>query len=287
MRNRNWLCAAVVTAAICAVSLPSNAQTFIRATLPNPSNEAATGYRFQILTPGDVLDAVARTDKSPLIVGDARLVEASLPAKTSEFVPAVHENHSTVSFPFSQPIATNDRVDLRVAFTPKEYWKVYFQDVFEYSDGHTERSRIPYAAFFINYAPTKDPAKERASLTIVNNVASTYGISKSVVNDDARRPITFRNAQVFVNNKMSHYDLQHFDRPDGQKVDLPSTFTLKAGEAQTFDLGLVDTNSYVLTLSEVSYDGEKESYPIACSHPAGPGDGKDTASNQSIDRSAK
>lgn len=263
----------VFVTAVC-VSMNSYGQTFIRATLPNPSREPATGYRFQILTPGDVLEAVAETDKTHQIVGDARLVAASLPSTSPSVVRAVHENNATVAFPFKQPISGADRIDLRVAFTPKEYWKVYFKDVFEYPDGHSERSRIPYAAFFISYEPTKDPAKLKASLTIVNNVASSYGIPKSVVNDDARRPITFRHAQVFINNKLDHYNLQHFDRPDGQKVDLPSSFTLKAGEAQTFDLGMVNSKSYVLTLSEISYEGEQEAYPIACSHPTDDGDGE-------------
>jgi hypothetical protein len=255
--------------AVSCVAL-GQAQTFIRATLPNPSHEAATGYRFQIVTPGDVLEAIAQTDKTQQTSGDARLMDVSLPSKSRSFVNAIHDNNSTITFPFRQPIAVNDKVDLRVAFAPKEYWKVYFKDVFQYADGHTESSGIPYAAFFISYEPTKDPGKMKASLTIVNNVASSYGIPKSVANDENRRPIVFRNSQVFINNKMDHYDLQHFDRPDGQRVNLPTTFTLKAGEAQTFDLGLVDAQSYVLTLSEVSYEGAKQVYPIACSHPNDP-----------------
>ena len=267
MRISRWFKVVMFITAISMVTAVCHAQTFIRATLPNPSHEAATGYRFQILTAGEVLEAVAQTDKVHQVTGDARLMDASYNTKTTISSAGIRENKSTVSIPFTRPIASSDRIDLRVAFTPKEYWKVYFQDVFQYADGHTERSRIPYAAFFINYEPTQDPAKKKASLTIVNNIASSYGIAKSVVNDDARRPIVFRNAQVFVNNKMSHYNLQNFDHPDGQKVNLPSTFTLKAGEAQTFDLGLVDANSYVLTLSEVSYEGENEVYPIACSHP--------------------
>jgi len=266
MKDRRWLYAVLIST-LGAASVVCHAQTFIRATLPNPSREAATGYRFQIVTPGDVLQASAQADKTHKTLGAARLVDTSFPTKPSKSIDAVHDNSSTVSFPFSEPVASNERIDLRIAFTPKEYWKVYFNDVFQYADGHTERSRIPYAAFFITYEPTKDPAKKKASLTVVNNVASSYGISKQIANDDARRPIVFRNAQVYVNNSMGHYDLQHFDRPDGQKINLPTTFTLKAGEAQTFDLGLVDSKSYVLTLSEVSYEGEKEAFPIACSHP--------------------
>jgi hypothetical protein len=272
MKSRNWFCTLLLIAMIASLPGSSFAQTFIRATLPNPSHEPATGYRFQILTPGDVLEAVAQTDKSQQISGDARALGVSLPAGSKLPAAAVHENSSTVSFPFQHPIATNDRIDLRVSFTPKEYWKVYFKDVFQYADGHTERSKIPYAAFFISYEPVQGSDKLKASLTIVNNVASSYGIPKSVANDDQRRPITFHNASVYINNKMDHYDLQHFDRPDGQKVDLPSSFTLKAGEAQTFDLGLVNAKSYVLTLSEISYEGETDRYPIACSHPTDPGD---------------
>jgi hypothetical protein len=268
MKNIYRICTLVIMA-VTAVSF-GHAQTFIRATLPNPSHEAATGYRFQILTPGNVMEAMAQTDKSQQTSGDAHLVNVSLSANTRSFVNAIHNDDATVTFPFSRPIAVNDKVDLRVAFTPKEYWKVYFKDVFQYADGHTESSGIPYAAFFISYEPTNDPGKKKASLTIVNNIASSYGISKNVANDDQRRPITFRNSQVYVNNKMAHYDLQHFDQPDGQRVNLPTTFTLKAGEAQTFDLGLVDAHSYVLTLSEVSYQGEKQVYPIACSHPDDP-----------------
>jgi hypothetical protein len=276
MKN-GYRIALVLIMAVSCVAI-GQAQTFIRATLPNPSHEAATGYRFQIVTPGDVLEAIAQTDKTQQTSGDARLMDVSLPAaKAHSFVNAIHNNNSTITFPFRQPIAVNDKVDLRVAFTPKEYWKVYFNDVFQYADGHTESSGIPYAAFFISYEPTKDPSKMKASLTIVNNIASRYGIPKTVANDDARRPIVFKNSQVFINNKMDHYDLQHFDRPDGQKVNLPTTFTLKAGEAQTFDLGLVDAQSYVLTVSEVSYEGSNQVYPIACSHPSDPS--KQTAAN--------
>src|SRR5258708_26067879 len=111
MRNRRWLCAGLLIATIGALSIPSKSQTFIRATLPNPSHEAATGYRFQILTPGDVLEAVAQTDERYLTSSDSRLVEASFPSRTARPAPAVHDNHSTVSFPFSNPIASNDRID--------------------------------------------------------------------------------------------------------------------------------------------------------------------------------
>lgn len=268
--KKHWTYAVLLILAFSVISVAGHAQTFIRATLPNPGHEAATGYRFQIVTPGDVLGAVAQTDKTHQISGDARLVEASFPKNTSNFVEAVHNNNSTISFPFKHPIATNDLIDLRVAFNPKEYWKVYFNDVFQFADGHTESSGIPYAAFFISYEPTKDPAKMKASLTIVNNIASTYGIPKSVANDEKRQPITFHNSRVYINNTMAHYDLQNFDRPDGQRVNLPTTFTLKAGEAQTFDLGIVDATSYVLTLSEISYEGDGQVYPIACSHPTKP-----------------
>jgi hypothetical protein len=271
MKSRMWFCTLLVIVTIASLPGSSFAQTFIRATLPNPSHEPATGYRFQILTPGDVLEAVAQTDKSQQVAGDAHLLGVSLPSNSKLSATAIHENSSTVTFPFQRPIATNDRIDLRVSFTPKEYWKVYFKDVFQYADGHTERSKIPYAAFFISYEPVKGTDKLKASLTIVNNVATSYGIPKSVVNDEQRRPITFHNASVYINNKMDHYDIQRFDRPDGQKVELPSSFTLKAGEAQTFDLGLVNPKSYVLTLSEISYEGETDRYPIACSHPTEPG----------------
>jgi hypothetical protein len=280
MKNRYWFCTLLAIVMIASLPGSSFAQTFIRATLPNPSHEPATGYRFQILTPGEVLEAVAQTDKSQQVAGDAHLLGVSLPSNSKLAATSVHENSSTVSFPFQRPIATNDRIDLRVSFTPKEYWKVYFKDVFQYADGHTERSKIPYAAFFISYEPVKDSNKLKASLTIVNNVATSYGISKSVANDDQRRPITFHNASVYINNKMDHYDIQHFDRPDGQKVELPSSFTLKAGEAQTFDLGLVDPKSYVLTLSEISYEGENDRYPIACSHPTDPGTSESAAATK-------
>jgi hypothetical protein len=268
--KKRWMYALSLMLATGAISITGHAQTFIRAKLPNPGHEAATGYHFQIVTPGDVVAAVAQTDKSNQISGDAHFIEASLPSKTTTFVQAVHDNNSTVTFPFKQPIAKDDSIDLRVAFNPKEYWKVYFKDVFQYADGHVESSGIPYAAFFISYEPTSDPAKMKASLTIVNNIASTYGIPKSIANDAGRRAITFHNSQVYINNTMAHYDLQHFDRPDGQRVNLPTTFTLKAGEAQTFDLGLVDAKSYVLTLSEVSYEGVDQAFPIACSHPTDP-----------------
>lgn len=262
--SKKRLFLALATTALVVAS--SQAQTYIRAVLPNPSNKPATGYHFEIITPGKVLDATASTSTVPQPMGDARYTEASVHSLPS-VIKGLRETASSMSLPFTRPVAPNERVDLRIAFTPKEYWRVYFQDVFEYSDGHTERSKIPYAAFFINYAPTKEAGKKHATLTVVNNVASSYGISKSVVNDDARRPIVFRNARVYVNNSREHYDLAHFDRPDGVKVDLPSSFVLKAGEAQTFDLGLVNANSYVLTLSEISYEGSEESFPIACSHP--------------------
>jgi hypothetical protein len=275
--KKHWIHSALLILAFSVISVRGPAQTFIRATLPNPGHEAATAYRFQIVTPGDVLEAVAQTDKTNQISGDARFLQASLASNPSNFVQAVHNDNSTITFPFEHPIAINDRIDLRVAFNPKEYWKVYFNDVFQYADGHTESSGIPYAAFFISYEPTEDPAKMKASLTIVNNIASTYGIPKSMANDDMRRPITFRNSRVYINNTMAHYDLQHFDHPDGQRLNLPTAFTLKAGEAQTFDLGLVDAKSYVLTMSEISYDGDGKVYPIACSHPTEPP--KETASS--------
>src|SRR2546423_1872666 len=264
--RKYWTSAVTLILVLGAVPVAGHAQTFIRAKLPNPGHEAATGYRFQIVTPGNVVAAIAQTDKTNQLSGDAHLVEASLPASKTTFVQAIHDNNSTITFPFRRPIAMNDSIDLRVAFNPKEYWKVYFKDVFQYADGHTESSGIPYAAFFISYEPTKDPGKMKASLTIVNNIASTYGIPKAIADDEKRRPITFRNSQVFVNNTMAHYDLQHFDHPDGQRVNLPTEFTLKAGEAQTFDLGIVDAKSYVLTLSEISYAGENQAFPIACSH---------------------
>jgi len=269
--KRYWIYTVAFALLAGMTSVAGSAQTFIRAKLPNPAHEPATAYRFQIVTPGDVVAAVAQTDKTGQIAGDAHLVEASLPSKSATFVQAIHDNKSTVTFPFKQPIAKNDSIDLRVAFNPKEYWKVYFKDVFQYADGHSESSGIPYAAFFISYEPTNDPAKTKASLTIINNIASTYGIPTSVADDTNRRAIIFRNAQVYINNTMAHYDLQHFDLPDGQRVALPTTFTLKAGEAQTFDLGLVDAHSYVLTLSEVSYEGVDQAFPIACSHPTDPG----------------
>src|SRR5437588_286607 len=129
--KRHWIYTVALTLAAGMTSVAGYAQTFIRAKLPNPGHETATGYRFQIVTPGDVVAAVAQTDKSSQISGDAHIVEASLPSNSTTFVRAIHDNNSTITFPFKRPIAKNDSIDLRVAFNPKEYWKVYFKDVFQ------------------------------------------------------------------------------------------------------------------------------------------------------------
>ena len=276
MRVKKLLHLGMLLIVVSALSMGCYAQTFIHATLPNPNHEPATGYRFQIVTPGDVLDAVAQTEK-PALTGEAHVANASLPSASKLLIPAIHDSNSTVSFNFKKPVATNEKMDVRVAFTPKEYWKVYFQDFFQYADGHSERSHIPYAAFFISYEPTKDPNKLKATLTVVNHVGTMYGIPSSVINDESRKPIVFKKALVYINNTMQHYDLAHFDQPDGQRLDLPGNFTLKAGEAQTFDLGIVNAHSYVLTVAEMNYVDEKDVYPIACSHPT-EGDGP-TAQN--------
>lgn len=270
--RKNLLRSGMLLALMSIVSLGSYAQTFIHATLPNPNQEPAIGYRFQIVTPGDVLDAVAQTEK-PLVNGDARVTNASLSSTdTSLLIRPVRDSKSMVSFNFNKPLPVSKTMDVRVAFTPKEYWKVYFQDFFQYADGHSERSRIPYAAFFISYEPTKDPSKLKATLTVVNHVGTMYGIPSSVINDESRKPIVFKKAVVYINNTMKQYDLAHFDQPDGQRVELPGNFTLKAGEAQTFDLGVVNADSYVLTVAEMNYLGEKDVYPIACSHPTNQAD---------------
>jgi hypothetical protein len=267
MRNMNIrkVSQAIATlSVVLALVLASSGQTYIRAVLPNPSPEQATGYRFEMLTPGNVLDAVVR--QTPQQGTDAIIMPASLPAQTTTLMSGIRQDARTILFPFEHPIAANGRIDVRIAFAPRDYWRVYFRDVFKYADGRTVRSRIPYAAFFITFVATKDPKKVKASLTIVNNVASSYGIPSSEVDDGARLPITFHNAHVYINNSLKHHNLTQFDQPDGSKVDLPTSFTLKAGGAQTFDLGLVNANSYVLTLSEISYEGSDEVYPIACSH---------------------
>lgn len=267
MKRREVLNAVIVLAVLSVFCVASYGQTYIRASLPNPSNQPATGYRFELLTPGEVLEAVAQTNLSEQW-NDSRFVNVTLRAgEIGGRIKGIRENPSRVSLPFARAVRPNERIDLRIAFKPKEYWRVYFNDLFQYADGHTERSRIPYAAFFISYEPTNDSAKKKATLTIVNNVGSSYGIHRSVVNDDNRPPITFKNARVYINNTMAHYTLADFDRPDGKRVDLPDAFSLKAGEAQTFDLGLVEAHTYILTLSEISYEGEEKSYPIACSHP--------------------
>src|SRR5262252_10636209 len=98
MKSRNWFCTLILIAMIASLPGSSFAQTFIRATLPNPSHEPATGYQFQILTPGNVLEAVAQTDKSQQISGDAQVLGIALPTGSKLAATAVHENSSTVSF---------------------------------------------------------------------------------------------------------------------------------------------------------------------------------------------
>ncbi len=250
-----------------------SAQTFIRAILPNPSPQEATGYKFQILTPGAVQTASLRNNVLVARTGEARIQtvaysKPSQPKLDQAYQIAAHETPSSVKFGFDDKLPADGKIDLRISFSPTDYWKVYFNDTFQYADGHSERSRIPYAAFFVNFTPTKDPAKVLATLTVINNIASTYGIASNVVNDEKRPTINFKHATVFINNDLHNYNLEHFDQATGQKVDLPASFSLKKGESQVFDLGVVNKDSYVYTMSEVSYEGQTETFPIACAHSA-------------------
>lgn len=251
----------------------SPAQTFIRAVLPNPTPDPAVGYNFQILTPGTVYSAtlVDNAITQNAEVGKPNLTYVSYKtsrpgSEASNILTASHTTDSAVKFAFDKPLPSDGKIDLRIAFSPKDYWRVYFNDTFQYKDGSKVRSRIPYAAFFINFTPTSDPTKVMASLTVINNIASTYGIPTSVVDDENRPTINFRHAQVYINNSMSNYSLTAFDHPDGKKVDLPDSFSLKKGQAQVFDLGIVPKDSYVYTQSEVNYEGSDETFPIACAH---------------------
>jgi hypothetical protein len=268
----------------------SPGQTYIRAILPNPSSEPAVGYNFQILTPGAVYSATLINNLTTQTAdsGKPGLTYASFKSSrtaAAETAPltGTYVTHSAVKFAFDQPLRTGGKIDLRVAFSPKDYWRVYFNDTFQYKDGSTIRSRIPYAAFFINFTPTSDPTKVMASLTVINNIASTYGIPTSVVDDDSRPTINFRHAQVYINNSMSNYSLKSFDHPNGQKVDLPDSFSLNKGQVQVFDLGVVPRNSYVYTQSEVSYEGSEETFPIACAH--SPEASEDATSDTSVESS--
>ena len=283
MRKTNVVRLFGLLTVLTAWAVGAYAQTYIRAVLPNPGNKPATGYRFQILTPGEVSQGIIRAyPEGQLLEGQPSIRMASfsereaipgnsaLRSSLPRLVTGLNSDRRTMSFAFDDAISARGQIDLRVAFTPSDYWRVYFNDVFEYAGGRSVRSRIPYAAFFINITPTKDPSKMMASLTVVNNLASTYGIPTSVVDDSGRLPINFRRAQVYVNNSMSHYDLMHFDQPDGRALDLPSSFSLKPGEAQTFELGLVEANSYIYTVSEIGYEGVDEHYGVACAHPAKP-----------------
>ena len=241
-------------------------QTFIRTILPNPAAKPATGFRFEMVTPGEVLQARIYSDTSAQ--SNSLYKEVALRFTTPIEVAGRRLSPASLSFPFQQSLPVGGKVDMRVAFTPKEYWKVYFNDLFQYSDGQSLHSRIPYAAFYINFTPTSDPTKLMASLTVVNSLGSTYGVPEYIVNnDEGRLPLNVENAHVYINNSLKNYDLEHFDRADGQRVDLPDSFTLGAGESQTFNLGVVNRDSYVYTISEISYVGRPgERYPIACAH---------------------
>jgi hypothetical protein len=258
--------ALLLSATIALVAVGAYGQTFIRTVLPNPASAPATGFRFEMVTPGEVLQAVLRSDT--VLRGNAEYKEASYRANTPTELTGVRLDPASLSFPFQGTLPVNGKIDMRVAFTPKEYWKVYFNDMFQYADGRSVHSRIPYAAFYINFTPTADPEKVIAALTVVNSLGSTYGVPKFVVNnDDGRLPLNVEHAQVYINNSLKNYDLTHFDLADGQRVDLPDSFTLGAGESQTFNLGVVKRNSYVYTMSQISYVGRPdEQYPIACAH---------------------
>jgi hypothetical protein len=213
--------------------------TFIKCEIKNPSNVRATGFQVMFLSKG--------------VMQNARLEGVSLRSD----IRAVRSNDNQFIWNFDKGVGPGEKLTCRLEFTPERYWENIFDNLFSYEGGAQQRGVIPYAGFFIYYTPTSDPNKVLATLTIRKN---SQGI------DDPNVPITFKNSHVYINNDLSNYKLDKFDRPTGRKLDLPDSFTLGPGEERNFNLGVVKTGSYVLTRSTISYESSNEQYELACAH---------------------
>jgi hypothetical protein len=213
--------------------------TFIKCEIKNQSTAKATGFQVMFLSQGTMQNA-----KLEGIGAQAEYRMAGA-------------NDNTFVWKFNNAVAAGEKLTCRLEFTPERYWENIFDNRFVYASGEQKRGVIPYAGFFIYFTPTADPKKVLATLTVRKN-------SQRI--DDPTIPISFRNSQVFINNRLSNYKLDTFDRPTGKKLALPDSFTLGPGEERNFNLGLVDADSYVLTRSSISYASSKENYELACAH---------------------
>jgi len=213
--------------------------TFIKFEIKNPSKSKATGFQVMFLSKG--------------MMQNARLDGIG---QQTEFR-QVGSNENEFVWKLDKGVAPGGRLIGRLEFTPDRYWENVFDNRFSYADGAEQRGVLPYAGFFIYYTATSDPNKVLATLTIRKN-------SQRI--DDPNIPIVFKDSQVFINNRLSSYKLDKFDRPTGKKLDLPDSFTLGPGEERNFNLGLVDANSYILTSSTVSYESSSEGYEMSCAH---------------------
>lgn len=213
--------------------------TFIKCEIKNPSKSKATGFQVMFLSQG--------------LMQNARLEGVGSQAEFR----AVESNDKQFIWKLDKGVAPGDKLTCRLEFTPERYWENIFDNRFSYASGEQQRGVIPYAGFFIYYTPTSDPTKVLATLTIRKNA---QGI------DDPNVPIVFKNSRVYINNNLSRYKLEEFDRPSGKKFDLPDSFTLGPGEERNFNLGLVAANSYILTSSSISYESSSEEYELACAH---------------------
>lgn len=258
MNKRSLL---LVTATLIALVFTGHAvaqgtSTFIKAEVQNPSDEWASGYNFVMLTPGKLNSATLDGQKAKAAGIGTQKVNWALS---------------------DQPVPPKGKLQFRTAFTPDRYWDVYFVDYFTYKSGASEQSALPYAAFFISFTETANPDELMATLTVVNNIAATYGVASKeiaashgipakLIDDKDRASIHFTNNEVYVNNDLSNYSLQHFDNPTGTRLALPSSFTLAPGEVRNFNLGKVKADSYIFTRSTVSYVGSKAEFPMECAH---------------------
>jgi hypothetical protein len=214
--------------------------TFIKCEIKNPARVKATGFQVMFLSEGTMQKA--RLEGDPRVGAGVRLVGTSL---------------NEYRWSFDRGVGPGGRVNVRLEFTPEKYWENIFDNRFTYESEPAARGVIPYAGFFIYFTPTSDPDKVLATLTVRKNA---QGI------DNPNVPITFKDSSVYVDNSLSNYKLERFDRPTGRKLDLPDSFTLGPGEERNFNLGLVSARSYVYTRSTVSYANSDEGYRLECAH---------------------
>jgi hypothetical protein len=203
--------------------------TFIKCEIKNPASVRATGFQVLFLSKGKMQNA-----KLDGVGPQVRLVKSNL---------------NQFDWRFDRGISPEEKLTVRLEFTPDQYWENIFDNRFSYAEGKQQRGIIPYAGFFIYFTPTSNPNKVLATLTIRKN---SQGI------DDPNIPIVFKNSQVYVDNDLRNYTIDKFDRPTGRKLELPDSFTLGPGEERNFNLGLVNAAGYIFTRSTVSYGESKD-----------------------------